>query len=100
MNTQLGTPEVEATPATDLPRFQVEDWVSVRPQTISFADLLGMFLKVVAVEARPPQMGSYVADVETPDGERRRGNSGSRIRTCEVLVKKEFTAAASKGTGL
>jgi hypothetical protein len=30
-------------------------------------------LKVVAVEAHPPQMGSYVADVETPDGERRRG---------------------------
>jgi hypothetical protein len=73
MNIQLGTPEVEATPATDLPRFQVEDWVRVRPETISFADLLGMFLKVVAVEARPQQMGSYVADVETPDGERRRG---------------------------
>jgi hypothetical protein len=66
MNIQSGTPEIEAIPATDLPRFQVEDWVSVRPQTISFADLLGMFLKVVAVEA-------YVADVETPDGERRRG---------------------------
>ena len=67
------TPKVEATPATDLPCFQVEDWVRVRPQTILFADLLGMFLKVVAVEARLPQIGSYVADVETPDGERRRG---------------------------
>jgi hypothetical protein len=32
-----------------------------------------MFLKVVAVEARPPLIGSYIADVETPDGERRRG---------------------------
>jgi hypothetical protein len=56
-----------------LPCFQVEDWVGVRPQTILFADLLGMFLKVVAVEARPLQTGSYVVDVEIPDGERRRG---------------------------
>ena len=67
------TPKVEATPATDLPCFQVEDWVRVRPQTILFADLLGIFLKVVAVEERASQIGSYVADVETPDGERRRG---------------------------
>src|SRR5262249_21146404 len=50
------TPKAEATPATDLPCFQAEDWVRVRPQTIQFADLLGMFLKVVAVEARPPQV--------------------------------------------
>ena len=73
MNIQLGTPKVEAIPATDLPGFQVEDWVRVRPETILFADLLGMFLKVVAVQARPPLIGSYIADVETPDGERRRG---------------------------
>ena len=38
-----------------------------------FVDLLGMFVKVVAVETRPPQLGSYVVDVEIPDGERRRG---------------------------
>jgi hypothetical protein len=73
MNIQLGTPEIEATPAAELPCFHVEDWVRVRPQTILFADLLGMFLKVVAVEGRPPQIGSCVADVETPDGEQRRG---------------------------
>ena len=76
MNTQLGVHEMEPTPAADLQgmiQLQVEDWVRVRPQTTSFVDLLGMFLKVVAVEAGPPQIGSYVVDVEIPDGERRRG---------------------------
>jgi hypothetical protein len=51
-------------------KLQVDDWVRVRPQTRSFVDLLGMFLKVVAVE---PRMGWYVVDVEIPDGERRQG---------------------------
>ena len=77
MNTQLGVHEMEPTPAANLQgrmiQLQVEEWVRVRPQTTSFVDLLGMFLKVVAVEARPPQTGSYVVDVEIPDGERRRG---------------------------
>ena len=46
--------------------------VRVRPH-----DIIRRFawdvLKVVAVQARPPLIGSYIADVETPDGERRRG---------------------------
>jgi hypothetical protein len=78
MNTQLGGAyKIEPNPEGDSQRrvtkLQVDDWVRVRPQTTSFVDLLGMFLKVVAVETRPPQLGSYVVDVEIPDGERRRG---------------------------
>ena len=77
INTQLGAYKMEPNPEGDSQRrmikLKVDDWVRVRPQITSFVDLLGMFLKVVAVETRPPQLGSYVVDVEIPDGERRRG---------------------------
>ena len=77
MNGQLDAYKMQLYPEGDSQRitikFQVGDWIRVRPQTTSFVDLLGMFLKVVAVETRRPQPGSYVVDVEIPDGERRRG---------------------------
>jgi hypothetical protein len=79
MNTQLGAYKMEPSPEGESHRtmikLKVDDWVRVRSQTTSFVDLLGMFLKVVAVETRPPQLGSYVVDVEIPDVERRRGLS-------------------------